>query len=258
MIYMRSQAFDLEGRRIQTVEPGLEPLDRAAQQVGPGTHLFSPTGFLDDNAWHRSYWVCGRAFSSGCNWWYRSARYAPAGRLLVFDEERIYGFGREPGLFVWSHVLENHLFCSARQADEAAIQRVKQWGKKTGRDAIFNRSVTRLAAPQDRFAPQVHWSVTHPTLHARAMVLTRDTLFVAGPPDVFNEDEAFERPHDAAVQSKAREQDAAYQGQRGAVLLGVSATQGKTLFQLNLPAPPCGTAWPQPPASCSSAHKTGT
>ena len=238
MIYMRLQAFDLEGRRIQTLEPGLEPVDRASQQLGRGTHLFSPTGFLDDNAWHRSYWVFGRTFSSGCNWWYRSGRYAPGGRLLVFDAERVYGFGREPGLFVWSHVLENHLFCSARQADEAAIQRVKQWGKKTGRDAIFNRSVTRLAAPQDRFAPQVHWSVTHPTLHARAMVLTRDTLFVAGPPDVFNEDEAFERPFDATVQSKAREQDAAYQGQRGAVLLGVSSSQGTTRFQIDLPAPP--------------------
>lgn len=238
MIYMRSQAFDLKGRRVQTVDPTLKPLDRATDQLGRGTHLFSPTGFLDDNAWHRSYWVYGRAFSSGCNWWYRSGRYAPGARMLVFDEDRVYGFGREPGLFVWSHVLENRLFCSAAQADEASIQRVKQWSNKAGRDAIFNRSVTRLAAPQDRFAPQVHWSVTHPPLHARAMLLTRNTLFVAGPPDVLNEDEAFERPFADAVQAKIREQEAAYEGQRGGVLLGVSPDQGSSRFQIDLPAPP--------------------
>ena len=88
LIYMRSQAFDLEGRRVQTVDPTLKPLDRATDQLGRGTHLFSPTGFLDDQAWHRSYWVFGRAFSSGCNWWYRSGRYAPAGRMLVFEDGR--------------------------------------------------------------------------------------------------------------------------------------------------------------------------
>jgi hypothetical protein len=114
MIYMRSQAFDTEGTRLQTLDPALEPFERATQQLGAGAHLFSPTGFLDDDAWHRSYWVYGRAFSSGCNWWFRAGRYAPAGRMLVCDGDRVYGFGREPGLFVWSHVLENHLFCSAR------------------------------------------------------------------------------------------------------------------------------------------------
>ena len=34
-------------------------------QIGDGVHLFTPTGFLDDNWMHRSYWVWGKYWSSG-------------------------------------------------------------------------------------------------------------------------------------------------------------------------------------------------
>ena len=237
-LYMRSQAFDLEGRRVQTVKPGLEPFSRAMEQLGKGAHLFSPTGFLDSEAWHRSYWLYGQAFSSGCNWWYRSARYAPAGRLLAFNQERVYGFGRETSLFVWSHVLENHFFCTERAAKPEAIEQVKQWSEKTGRNAIFNRQVTRAAPLKDRFAPAQHWSVKQPPLHVRALVLTKNMLVAAGPADVFDEDQAFTQPFNAQVASRALEQDAAYAGQRGALLLGLSPEDGQTLCQLELRAPP--------------------
>jgi hypothetical protein len=238
MIYMLSQAFDLEGNRLQTLDPACDPLDRSTMQLGEGAHLFSPTGFLDDDAWHRSYWVYGRAFSSGCNWWFRAGRYAPAGRMLVFGEDRVYGFGREPGLFVWSHVLENHLFCSAKQADEAAIAGVKQWSNRAGRDAVFNRRFTRDTPVKQRLAPNLYWSVSHPPLHVRAMALAGQTLLVAGPPDVLSEDEAFDRPFDPEVQAKKAAQDAAYEGKSGALLMALSAADGKTLCQLDLPAPP--------------------
>ena len=238
MVYMRSQAFDTSGRKIQTIDPATDPVERATQQLGQGTHLFSPTGFLDSDAWHRSYWLYGRAFSSGCNWWYRAGRYAPAGRLLVFDAERVYGFGREPGLFVWSHVLENHLFCSAIEADQASIDRVRQWGQKAGRDAIFNREFTRHAEPVDRTAPKLYWSITQQPLHVRAMVLAKDTLFVAGPPDVVDEDEAFKRPFDPQVVAKLAKQDEAYRGKHGAILMAVSTKNGQEVSKLDLPAPP--------------------
>ncbi len=238
LVYMRSQVFDLEGNRITTLDPTLEPFERATRQLGKGVHLFCPSGFLDGDAWHRSYWIYGRAFSSGCDWWFRAGRYAPAGRLLAFDGDRVYGFGREPGLFVWSQVLENHLFCSEIQADAEAIEKVKQWSKKSGRDAVFNREFTRRAAPEARLAPKLHWSVTHPPLHVRAMVLADETLFIAGPPDVVSEDEAFNRPGDPKVRAKIMEQDAAYEGKRGALLMGVSTVSGNRSFQINLSAPP--------------------
>jgi hypothetical protein len=237
-LYMRSQTMDLLGNRIQTVPADIDPADRATQQVGEGSHLFSPTGWLDDEAWHRSYWIFGRTFAAGCNWWYRNGRYAPAGRMLVFDEDRVYGFGREPGLFVWSHVLENHLFCSSRQADPQSIERVKSWSQRVGRDVVFNRSVSRSAAPRDRSAPDLHWSVMGPPLHARSMVLTGDVLLAAGPPDVLDEDAAYTRPDDPDVVTQIRDQQAAYQGQQGGLFLGVSKETGETVFQRKLPAPP--------------------
>ncbi len=238
MIYMLSQAFDFEGNRLQTLDPTADPLDRATMQVGKGAHLFSPTGFLDDDAWHRSYWVYGKAFSSGCNWWFRAGRYAPAGRMLVFDGDRVYGFGREPGLFVWSHVLENHLFCSAKQADADAIASVKQWSNKVGRDAVFNRRFTRQTPVSQRLAPNLHWSVSHPPLHVRAMALAGETLLVAGPPDVLSEDEAFNQPFTREVTAAKKKQDAAYEGKGGAVLMALSASEGKALCQLDLLALP--------------------
>jgi len=238
LIYMRSQVFDLEGKRLQTLDPTLEPFERATKQLGRGAHLFSPTGFLDDNAWHRSYWIYGRAFSSGCNWWFRAGRYAPAGRILAFDGDRVYGFGREPGLFVWSHVLENHLFCSAKHADADTISKVKQWSEKSGRDAIFNRQFTRQTGVEKRLAPKLHWSMPHPPLHARAMVLAGDTLFVVGPPDVLNEDQAYKNPRDPQVKIKISEQDAAYEGKHGALLMGVSAADGSPVLRLDLRSEP--------------------
>jgi outer membrane protein assembly factor BamB len=227
MIYMASQAFDLDGNRIQTVDPSLDPFERATQQLGQGAHL-----------WHRSYWVYGRAFSSGCDWWFRAGRYAPAGRMLAVDGDRVYGFGREPGLFVWSHVLENRLFCSAPQAAPEAIERVKQWSQKAGRIARFDRQFTRHAAPASRLAPEQHWSVAQPPLHVRAMVLCSDALFVAGPPDVLDEDAAYQRPNDSQVRAAIAKQDAAYAGKHGALLMGLSKDTGEAVCRVELPAAP--------------------
>jgi outer membrane protein assembly factor BamB len=238
MIYMHSQAFDLDGNRVETVDPTCDPLERAASQIGEGSHLFSPTGFLDDNAWHRSYWVFGRAFSSGCNWWYRAGRYAPAGRLLVFDDGRVYGFGREPGLFVWSHVLENHLFSAAKEADPEAVAAVKAWSNRAGRDAVFNRRFTRETPTERRLAPQLHWSVSQPPLHARAMVLAGDKLFVAGPPDVLSEDEAFKTPFTDEVLAKKEQQDDAYAGISGSLLMVVNATDGAVVNRIKIASAP--------------------
>ena len=158
--------------------------------------------------------------------------------MLVFDNDRVYGFGREPGLFVWSHVLENHLFCAAKQADEDAIASVKQWSNKAGRDAVFNRRFTRETPVERRLAPNLHWSVTHPPLHARAIVLAGKTLLVAGPPDVLSEDEAFNRPFARDIEASKKDQDDAYEGKGGALLMALSTDEGKTLCQLDLAAPP--------------------
>jgi hypothetical protein len=84
-----------------------------------------------------------------------------------------------------------------------------------------------------------HWSQELP-LVVRAMVQAGDTLFIAGPPDVVDEEEAAEKLGTPEIQAKLTEQDASLMAKRGAVLWAVSTTDGAKLAELPLPTPP---AW---------------
>jgi hypothetical protein len=70
------------------------------------------------------------------------------------------------------------------------------------------------------------------------LVLAGQTLFVAGPPDVLNEEQAFENPDDPAIQAKLTAQVAALEGRQGGQLLAVSAVDGKLLGAFELGAVP--------------------
>ncbi|HID22983.1 MAG TPA: hypothetical protein EYP14_11365, partial [Planctomycetaceae bacterium] len=117
-VYMRSQPFHLDGTR-----PPLKPMPRRpdADRGAPPpiqhhqyAHLFSPTGFLDDTGWHRTYWLYGSTFVSGWSGYYLAGRAAPAGRILVFDEAHVYGFGRKPKYYRWTTPIEHHLFATTK------------------------------------------------------------------------------------------------------------------------------------------------
>jgi hypothetical protein len=61
---------------------------------------------------------------------------------------------------------------------------------------------------------------------------------VAGPQDTVDEEERFASPFDPKVLARATEQVAAMKGERGALLLSVSATDGTTLSELELESCP--------------------
>ncbi len=84
-----------------------------------------------------------------------------------------------------------------------------------------------------------YWTSDLPLL-VRAMVLAEQTLFIAGPPDVMDEEESFERvmARDDAVQARLAEQDAVLDGSRGGLLRAISASDGKKLAEYKLPALP--------------------
>jgi len=107
-VYMRSQRFDLAGNRQDIAPRG------GAEQFGQGTHLFSPTGFLDGDYWHRSYWVFGRSFSGGYSGYYQAGKTAPSGKIMVFDDDTVYGFGRKDQYYRWTTPIEHQLFAEAR------------------------------------------------------------------------------------------------------------------------------------------------
>jgi hypothetical protein len=72
-------------------------------------------GFLDDTWFHRSYWVYGRKFAGGHNGYYQAGRFAPSGRILVFDDEMVYGYGRKPQYLRWTTTLEHQLFATSKE-----------------------------------------------------------------------------------------------------------------------------------------------
>jgi hypothetical protein len=208
-VYMRAQRFHLDGTRPEVIAPA-DPTD----QKGKAAHLFCPTGFLDDSLFHRSYWVFGKTFMEGPGGWRDAGRNAPAGLILAFDESSVYGFARLPDYYKWTTPMEYHLFASEK---EPAYALHPKKGTRTG--------------------IQFRWSERIP-LQARTMLLADKTLFVAGPPDVLDEAQAFKYPDEPEVPAILRRQDAALEGKEGAFLWVASAPNGRKLAQYDLESLP--------------------
>ena len=56
----------------------------------------------------------GSTFISGWCGYFKSGQTAPAGRILVFDEKNVYGFGRKPQYYRWTTPIEHQLFSAER------------------------------------------------------------------------------------------------------------------------------------------------
>ncbi|MCD6392423.1 MAG: LamG domain-containing protein, partial [Planctomycetes bacterium] len=121
--YMRGLPFNMDGAPLPlekfpsgaNADAGAPPATQRADRA----HLFSPTGFVDDSWWHRTYWMYGSRFVSGWCGYYLSGKAAPAGRILCFDDNKVYGFGRKPQYYRWTTPIEHHLFAANKMADTA-------------------------------------------------------------------------------------------------------------------------------------------
>jgi len=218
-VYMRSQKFTRAGERVEVDAP----TQNVRQQQGKGAHLFSPTGFLDDAYWHRSYWVFGQRWKSGAGGYFQAGRYAPAGHLLVFDDSTVYGYGRKPQYYKWTTAMERQLFACSRSPE---IVRIRPADKRPGFAA---------ARPVD-LKIATRWTAEMP-FYARAMVLADETLFVAGPPDIVNEEQTLKDFADAAVQTKLADQSRVLAGDK-CRLWAVDVVDGAKLAAYDLPSQP--------------------
>jgi hypothetical protein len=224
-VYMRTLAFDLEGRRKQVGYTDVK------DQQGDDRHLFSPTGLLDDTMWHRTYWLYGRAFASGAGGYYQAGRITPAGRLLVCDDNNVYGYGRLWHYYRWTTPLEFHLFAAAKNPEQVRMgveppKQKKKDGKPKGN--LGGLPLTRFGYT---------WS-DQLAIQTTAMALADQTLFVAGPPDLVDEDAATRAIGDPEIKNKLVEQEAALEGKRGSLLAAVNAADGKKLAAYRLDSAP--------------------
>ena len=128
-IYLRDMPFDHRGKLLSEGNP----------------HLFTLTDFLDDSWPHRSYWIFGTrpSISTGCS---RQEKDLVFGRLLVFNDSTIIGYGRKT--LHWSNRLQDGAY--------------------------------RLFAVK-RGEVETQWAKPLP-ITVRAMVLADKVLFVAGFP----------------------------------------------------------------------------
>jgi outer membrane protein assembly factor BamB len=269
-IYMRSQQFDLDGNRKHI---GVRNVN---DQTGRGAHVFSPVGFLDDAQFSRSYMMYGKSVSSGWGSWEVMGRLTPSGRLIAVDDEKIYGYARKPEFLSESMVLEYHLYAAAKSSDPEAIKKANPMSfaaakpkvqpvatQKTSQQPSANRLPKqqsgakpdnkpedkmfratgdwrlRQELPQDvQSALNFQWKVDKPDIQVRAMVLADKTLFIAGPPDIVDEEEAFFALSDTAVLEQLAEQSALLKGKEGAFLWAVSAQNGRKLAEYKLDSLP--------------------
>jgi hypothetical protein len=255
-VYMRSQKFNEEGKRVEidplsstsykqlmneAEKPELDQmfddpnilqstfknyyhlfLDSITSEQ-KGKHLFAPYGFLDDSWFHRSYWVYGKYYVGGWNGYYLPGKYMPAGRIMVHDEENVYSFGRKPQYYRWTTPMEYQLF--------SVPMSVKV-------DTTLNQASARGGIEQiGAEAMPYSWNRNIPVL-VRGMVLANNTLFISGPPDLVNEEDAQNHYADSNIQAKLKKQKKALQGKEGGLLWAVNRESGAVKAKYRIDSPP--------------------
>ena len=162
--------------------------DRDGQPQPPNvSHLFSPAGFLDDAWWHRTYWLVGMQMGTNYGGWPNAGNRFVAGRLLVKDGTKVYGFGRDNYIHHGSHV----------GIDGATIFHFRGPSEEQRRHTNYRLFAATTKVPRPEAPPSKPkapkkapppparaflWTQAVP-MFVRAMVLAGDVLFIAGSPD---------------------------------------------------------------------------
>ncbi len=221
-IYMQEQNFNLEGKRL-----GIAPTLPGRGGDKGGRHLFCQTGLLDDVWFHRSFWVYGNDCGEGWGAYAGTRRTTPCGRIMAFGKTRIYGFRSDP-LGNMLHPRTSYKLYAADKDPAAAPPPPTAKPKPKDRKGKARR-------PR-RGGFKQHWQVATPGLLVNAMVLGKERLFIAGPPDVADETKmlGYLPGADDKINRQLRAQNDAWLGKRGGLLWVVSVEDGKKLAEYKL------------------------
>ncbi|NQV31888.1 MAG: hypothetical protein HQ515_04295, partial [Phycisphaeraceae bacterium] len=169
-----------------------------------------------------SYWLLGTDVRAGWGGW-ASGNETTFGRIMTFDEETAYGYGR---VMIASAAL-------GHQADDYHLFGVKKVLMQTGvrQQRNRNKNKTKKPAADVLRKPTPFWADTQ-SLIVRAMVLTPDKLIVAGPPDLRQKES-----HILAYKND-KEALASFMGEKGVFLRVLRTTDGQVLSEGPLEAMP--------------------
>jgi hypothetical protein len=220
-IYMAAQRFNEAGERI-----GLKTtVGKEKVQTGAGRHLFCPTGFLDDAWFHRSYWIYGKNAGEGHGEYTVPPKHTPTGRIMVFDDAKVYS--------LFAHNVGNNInprtyytLYAAPKDNAAPVE--------TGTPAAGkNRRGRQQSRAAKSVSPGVShvWELDRPGVHANGMILAGTKLFLAGAPDVADEERTTEYVFgaDDELNRQMLRQEKAWTGFEAGVLVVVSAETGRKL-----------------------------
>jgi hypothetical protein len=165
-------------------------------------HLFTPTGFLDDSWWHRSYWVYAPTFDPGWGGWWQVGNKTPSGRILSISDDTVYGFGRSfyPGR-------------NAGQWNEGEAYQLFSLPK------FPRRSPEKKRTSPYSLKPDYNWQ-KKALVNVRAMAVAGNIAFFAGPTGDINHDPE------------------AFNARRGTRLIALAVKDGTQLSDMVLPVPP--------------------
>jgi hypothetical protein len=222
-IFMRNLAFDL------SLKPAAAP---GAQGSGgePRNRLSAWGGLLDDNAWNRAFWVYAP------EWPTHYANQAPkAGQLLTFGRSTTYAvkyftkrnyhspmfFPAESGylLFADDNLTQPRLYDGGPESPKPV-----KWLPPVAESQEFecDRPVTKDPRDTGYIRTKAPRWMKYLPIRVRAMVATKDRIYVAGPPDVLKEGDEL----------------AALEGRAGGRLRVVDAASGETISEIGLKSPP--------------------
>ncbi|GAB6165009.1 hypothetical protein JCM19992_10090 [Thermostilla marina] len=203
----KPEIFSAKGDRLYMRSLTLDTSLREAD--GAQRHIFAPNGLLDDSWFHRAFWVYGTGFAGGPGGFGSTGNQNPSGRIMVVDDDIVYGFGRTQ--YGWGSAFLYRLYAvKVVEANEASSGKR---GKK----------------PQDKF--EQLWAVDSP-IFVRAMVKAGDTILIAGPKRLYDDPAVFEQLPSSVAGEKIKEQFELLHG--GAELYAVSAADGSVLWSQTL------------------------
>jgi len=171
-----------------------------------GRHVFSTAGFLDDSWFNRTYWMYSETWPG----YYIAHRAAKTGQLLVVDERKTYALQEYTRRNLQSPLFtpgdKGYLLYADDNDNEPVLP---DYTRGVPKGIGFTRSKDPV------------WFQWIP-IRVRAMAVTDNALFIAGPPDVLD-------PHDIM---------GSFEGRKGSVLWAVSKQTGRKLSELKLKSMP--------------------
>jgi len=228
-IYMRQKKMTPELKEVE-----VDVLSsKGAQDVG--LHVFSTAGLLDGSWYNRTFWMYSKRWPG-----YQLTNQAPkAGQLLVVDDEKTYAVGvfyrrnvHSPMFFPGKEgylLFADYNTNEPQIVGEAGSRKPLKWLPQSDFSRGRGNEMRTLESEAFGLDKMIGYTRAEPPVWTNwldvrilAMVKTGDTLFVAGPPDVFDSKDPY----------------AAFEARRGARLVAVSAADGKKLSETPLECPP--------------------